>query len=156
MYFSEEETSMKDVIEPLITAIGIVIGALISIYQVRRAISPKRSSLHHDLETLKLARELNIPAKVLEDEIIQRLAKLEPDYKPPRWRFTGEVIGQSVFGIVLAIVLGYWTYYLSRDGFSWWSVLTGLFAFGGIMQPFAALSEQKIKDERAPSSEKKA
>lgn len=140
---------IKDFIEPLVTAVGIAIGAVISIYQVRRAISPKRSSLHHDLETLKLAKELGIPAKALEDEIIQRLSKLESEYKPPKWRFTGEVIGQSVFGIILAIGLGYWTYYLSRDPFSWWSVLTGLFAFAGIMQPFVALSEQKLKDERA-------
>ncbi|CAN5646661.1 hypothetical protein BH20ACI4_BH20ACI4_08150 [soil metagenome] len=145
---------MKDFLEILVTVIGIVVGAVISIYQVSRAISPKRSSLHHDLETLKLARELEIPAKTLEDEIIQRLAKLEPDYKPPKWRITGDVIYQSVFGIIVALGLGYWTYYLSKDVFSWWSVLTGLFAFGGLMQPFVAFSEQKLKDERTPPDEK--
>lgn len=141
---------MDKLIESLVTAVGIIVGAGISIYQVRRAVSPKRSSLHHDLETLKLAKELGIPAKALEDEIIQRLSKWEPDYQPPRLRLTSEVIVQSVFGIVLALGLGYWTYYLSRDGFSWWSVLTGFFAFAGLMQPFAALSEQKVKDERKP------
>lgn len=135
------------IVEPLVTAVGIVVGAAVSVYQVRKAISPIRSSLHHDLETLKLARELNIPAKALEDEIAQRLAKLEPDYKPPKWRITGEVVAQSVFGIILALGLGYWTYHLSRDGFSWWSVLTGLFAFGGLMQPFVVFTEQQRRDE---------
>jgi hypothetical protein len=138
---------MKELAQPLVTVIGIIVGAAVSIYQVKRAVGHKRTSLHQGLETLKLARELQIPAKALEIEITQRLAKLEPDYQSPESHITGPVVLQSVVGIVLAIGFGYWTYYLSRNGFSWWSVLTGLFAFGCFMQPFVAFSEQQRRDE---------
>lgn len=145
---------MNELAQPLVTVVGIIVGAVVSIYQVKRAVSQKRSSLHHDLETLKLARELQIPAKALEQEITQRLAKLEPDYQT-ELHITGAVIAQSLVGIVLAIGLGYWTYYLSRNGFSWWSVLTGFFAFGCLMQPFVAFSEQQRRDEFTASDSKK-
>jgi hypothetical protein len=74
---------------------------------------------------------------------------LEPDYQSPKGRITPEVIVRSSFGIVLAIGLGYWTYHLSKDGFSWWSLLTGFFALGGLGQPLIAFAEQKRKDEKS-------
>lgn len=36
----------------------------------------------------------------------------------------------SVFlGLIVGGPLGYWTYALSKNGFSWWSLLTGAIAF---------------------------
>jgi hypothetical protein len=142
------------IVEPILTVVGIVAGGALTVYQITRAVSPIRSSLRHDLETLKLARELNMPAKALEDDIAQRLAKLEPDYQPLRWRITSEVVLQSLTGILMAIGFGYWTYYLSKGGFSWWSVLTGFFALGGAGQLFIAFDEQRRKDEITAEREK--
>jgi len=143
------------IIAPAVTALGILVGAGVTVYQVKRTIPPGRSSLRHDLETLKLAKELKIPAKALEDDIVQRLAKLEPDYQSPKWRITTDVIAQSLFGIILALGLGYLTYHLSKDGFSWWSLLAGFFALGGLGQPFIALADQRRKDERVRENQEK-
>ena len=64
------------------------------------------------------------------------------------------MIFQSFFGIILALGLGYWTYHLSKDGFSWWSLLTGFFALGGLGQPFIAIADQKRKDEKSKDYQK--
>jgi hypothetical protein len=44
---------MNELAQPLVTVVGIIVGAAVSIYQVKRAVGHKRSSLHQDVETLK-------------------------------------------------------------------------------------------------------
>lgn len=145
----------ETIITSVVTVIGIAVGAALTIYQIKRTIPLKRSSLQHDLATLKLAKELGFPANALQDDVVQRLAKFELHYRPPKLRDPGKVIMQSVFGVLLALGLGYWTYYLSRDGFNPWSVLTGIFTISALAQPFVALEEGKRNAEKAELTESK-
>jgi hypothetical protein len=141
-------------LEPVVTVAGIIVATSVTIYQIRRAISPIRLSVKHDLETLKLAKELNLPTKALEDEIAQKLATLEPDYKSPHWRLTEDVVISLVSGLFMSIIFGYWTYHLNKGGFSWWSVLTGYLAVVGLMIPTLELRRQQRKDAVAAEREK--
>jgi hypothetical protein len=47
-----------------------------------------------------------------------RLARIKTRKKPVPW-------GTVVFLVIMIVPLGWWTYVLDRNGFSWWSLLPG-------------------------------
>jgi hypothetical protein len=51
-------------------------------------------------------------------------------------------------GSVLATVFGLWTVYLVRDGFSWWALASGFFAFVGLSIVIAGLEETRPDDAK--------
>jgi hypothetical protein len=54
---------------------------------------------------------------------------------------------QIIGGIVCLIGFAGLTFYLCRNGFTWWAVLTGCIAFGGLGMIFEALEKKgKLKD----------
>jgi hypothetical protein len=57
---------------------------------------------------------------------------------------------QLWWGSAFAFGFGYWTVYLLQDEFTCWSLLTGLFAAGGILNLWNYLSQQPYRTGRKP------
>ena len=145
-------------IEIIITFVGLIVTATIAISQLHRTISIRRARLKHDLEMLKLTKDLGFPSGRLEkllEEDINTFLEEESMRGAQKWYSDPEIIGMTIYGFAVLIGFGLWTNYLLRDGFTWWAVLTGFFAFGGIGQPFVAWkSFQKRKKAKIEAKHK--
>lgn len=130
----------------MLRAAGIIatlLGVAMAFSRIRlewRKIAPtSRFALKRDLEILALLKKSDpedpkyeVVKKAIDDKIDEiyspvqqiRLKKLK-DYKDYNW-------GIIIFGFILLIVFSLWTWYLVKDGFTWWALLTGFFAFAGL------------------------
>lgn len=94
------------------------------------------SKIPDDFEEKKILK--NIIRKSYQDEYSRETKKKEIDWST--------VVLMPIF----SLGLGYWSYELSKDTFSAWSILTGLFALGGIQalfDEFSGENESKPKEE---------
>lgn len=57
-----------------------------------------------------------------------------PDTSTPRPEGASKkkTLGLRLYGLVMVAVFSVWTAYIVRDGFRWWAILTGFFAFSGL------------------------
>jgi hypothetical protein len=117
----------------LLKAAGIIIGVVVSFYQLRNIMPRSRSTLKIDLEILKLLEPSDPNYSILKahiDKSIQQTYRLEQQQ-----RFTNFHVyswGDFIFGVIFAFVFSIGTLYLLKDGFTWWVVLTIFLALGGI------------------------
>ena len=127
----------------LLETLGKTVGALIGMavagykaYQLGVGGIQSRLALKRDLEVLKMLAPTDpghALVKAHVDQLIQKLYEPHPppirkrlkDLEPKKW-------GDFATGIFTFLGFSLWTAYLDRHGFSWWSVLTGLFAMSGI------------------------
>ncbi len=151
--------------ESLLKAITAVVGVIFTIHQIKGKLPESRSQLKLDLEILKL-----LPAgddrshKMLQDSIDRKISKI---YSGAASRKAiDEIEGQGfnwlkrikwgtlIYGLILLLVFGLWTFSLYSRG-SWWALLTGFVAFGGLGNVMIAFSRRHIaKSESAqPRSE---
>lgn len=146
---------MDKILEIIVTLVGIGVTTSLTVYQLRRTISIRRARLKHDLEMLDLAKRLDIPAIKLQNRLEKELKDFVESEAALQARSPlsdPQFIGMTIYGIVVFIGFSLWTIYLLRDGFTWWSILTGLFALGGLMQPVIAWQEISSHRERGPAS----
>ena len=127
----------------IIQATGILIGGIISLYQIRHLMPPSRSRLKADLEILKLIEKNDHGYKIVKEHIDHLIKRTYPNAENKKkievdWLFL-------IFFTVATIGLIYWTLYLVRDGFNPWALLTGVFSFTGIFGIIGSLlpDEQK-------------
>lgn len=135
---------MQQTIEILVTLVGIGVTTSLAVYQLRRTISIRRARLKHDLEMLELANKLNLPTGNLHERLAEELEIFVENETALQARSPlsdPQFIGMSIYGLVVLIGFSVWTLYLVRDGFTWWALLTGVFALGGLMQPVVAWEE---------------
>ncbi len=140
-------------LELMLKAAGLLIGAVSTVYQLIQARPRLRSTLKADLEILKLVEadsEQYRLVKTYVDQTIRQVygqeaqARAAPGLRVYSW-------STLVFGIVLAGGFTVWTFYLVRDGFSWWAVLTGFFALGGIGNIMSSLDPRSGRTREAAS-----
>jgi hypothetical protein len=126
---------MHETLDLTLKAVGLLVGAVFSLYQARHFISPSRTRLKTDLEILKLLEESH-PSRPLLQAIVD--TSLREIYGTPtpavqqtvqrrqihRW---GDFIG----GILMMIVFGAATFYILLRDPSWWALLTAFFTFAG-------------------------
>jgi hypothetical protein len=153
---------MDTTLSAVLTGMGIVVGAALTLYQIRRAISPARLNLKNDLEVIKLARELEL--KDVAKEAAARIAYTRAGGLRDTWvRWIqanlpdpGELIAGGVIAILVFAGFFTWTVYLVKTGHTHWAILTGIMSFGGISPLMDAIDEQKRRAKPAPASEQNA
>ena len=127
----------------LIKALGALVGAVVAYTQVKSTHPISRSAMKADLEILNLLTKSDPNYQLIKSNIEPRIQKLygaQPKYTD--W-FT------VAFGAICAAGFAYWTFYLVRDEFTWWSLLTGYFALAGmgwIMMGFRGGFKQTLKE----------
>jgi hypothetical protein len=151
-----EQTNVKDSVDLALKALGLVATAAFSLYQARNLLPGNRSRLQTDLEILKLLdadHPIYSQAKARVDSELERAFGEEAKgrFAPPRvydW-------SRLVSGTVFATGFTAWTIYIVRHGFSWWAILTGLMALGGLGQIIGALEKPVYRastKEKSPSA----
>lgn len=141
-----ENGSTFQLVEIVVTLVGIAVAAGMTAYQLNRSISIRRARLKHDLEVLRLTKDLGIDMKELHNRVEGELKSFvsgEMELEERSLIHDPRFIGMTIYGLAVFFGFTVWTVYLVQDGFSWWAILTGLFAFGGIMQPFVAWNHAK-------------
>ena len=137
--------------------------------QIRGKLPESRSQLKLDLEILQLLPEKDDRSrKLLKDSIDRRISKIysgaasrkateETDGQSLSW-FQRIKWGTLIYGLSLLVVFGLWTFSLYNRG-SWWALLTGFVAFGGLGNVMLAFNRRHIpKSESAqePAQEDKS
>lgn len=112
--------------EIVIKAIGALIGAIVAYTQIKSTHPISRATLKADLEILKLIDKSDSNYKLIKDNFDSRIRHLYGS----RTKYTSWPT--VIFGALWASGFAYWTFYIVKDGFSWWSLLTGYLAIGGL------------------------
>lgn len=101
-------------------------GALFSLFRLLSLEPRLRSKLKTDSEILSRLDPESLAHGLLKRNIEEGVEKLcaEPSAKLKVWDVAA--------GVVFVVGFGFWTAYLVRDGFTWWSLLTGYLTFAGI------------------------
>jgi hypothetical protein len=144
--------------EIILQAVGLVVGAIFSLLQVRNAVHGSRSTLKTDLEILKLLDPTDPNHALVRAHVTESMRKIYPNqvagatasgFKIYNWP-------QFFIGITFSLVFSAITLYLLRDGFSWWALMTGFFAVGGFGNLFMAfdpnLRQKKGADVPPPAA----
>lgn len=124
----------------VLTALAAIIAASLP-YLI--SIVPKHR-LKGDLELLKAAKEAGISTAKIEpkirEELWRELLKVERRSLWSILRYS-DMLPALLFGPLVGAGFAYWAYYLSRQGFSWWSLLPGFFAFACFSQVPISIGE---------------
>src|ERR1039457_4758679 len=126
--------------ELVLKIFGVIAAVVAAVYQFRNVKLSPRSSIKTDLEILKLLDsddENYILIKNHIDRSIKRIYRIRKENK-----FKIYSIPLFIMGILFLLGFSVWTYYISRNGFSYWSLLTGFFAIAGIVYIFQAFDPE--------------
>lgn len=119
-------------IDTILKILGSIGGLFVAVQQIIKIYERpnERKIILEDLDIY-----LKTPDSFSEKEIIEAKIKanIKSLYSDKALKETKKIDwGQVVILIFMAIGLAYWSYYLSREGFSFWSILPGFFALGGL------------------------
>jgi len=135
-------------LELVLKIAGVAVGAAVSLYQLRNR-QPKfigRSRLKADLEILKMLESSDPDGpnyRTVKQSIDATIAKVyegsiqQGGFKRPK-EYDWSLL---ITGIIFLPGFSFWTWYLVRDGFTWWAPLTGFFAFSGFGMLMGALQK---------------
>jgi len=114
-------------------AIGTVITAIVAFYRIRSALPKPRTQLKTDLEIMELIGEeherypeMKRSTDILLADIYLRRPQFSAAERRSIWGY------RILFGL-WTVGFTFWTFYLLRSGWSWWVLLTGMLAFGGLI-----------------------
>lgn len=122
-----------------------IIGILGVIYQLRNLKITFKSSIKTDLEILNMLEETDPNFAIVKKSVTESIKKR---YSKSNRSLTIYSITDFILGIIFVFGFGYWTFYLSYESFSFWSLLTGQFAIaglGGILSAFDKKEKIQIK-----------
>jgi hypothetical protein len=140
-------------------AVAVVMAPLISLVtffsKTRRLRNEIREnlSLIQELDKDAILQEHSPAAMWLRGKVTIDVAKL-----------TGQSLGNDkkpvpktsvILGSICCIGLSYWTYYLNRNTFNWYSIITGVFAFLSSMLVYGSFLDREIipPEDRVETSE---
>ncbi len=124
----------------ILRAVGVLIGAVGTVYQLIVRDPRWRSTLKTDIEILNLLDAEDENRKYIQQNIDKTVRSRYP-YEELTAEELEEVKREGlrvystsnlIIGIVFSVGFGYWTFSLLADGWNWWALLTGFFAFGGL------------------------
>jgi hypothetical protein len=93
----------------------------IELYNILDKDDPNREIIHHNISKVVRSRYLDVKKLGAEEEL-----------GAARPRFRVYNVSNLVLGIIFLGGFGYWTFALLADGWNWWALITGFFAFGGL------------------------
>jgi hypothetical protein len=123
---------------------AVLIGVLGSFYQLRNLRISSRSSIKTDMEILKMLEPTDPNYKIVKRSIDSSIKNI---YKTDEQKTRIYSPTDFIFGVLFMVGFSIWTYYLSRDGFSYWSILTGFAAFAGFGGILNGLDPKKNKKD---------
>ena len=143
--------------ELVIKAFGAIVGAIVSLYQLRNLNLRLRSSPKSDIEILNLLKPDSPNYQAVKTHVDSKILRL----------YRSENLGKSagfkiyswpdfILGIVFLPGFLIWTIYLFRGGFNWWGLVTAFFAFagfGGILNGLQKPSRTTVEKVRAAAAE---
>jgi uncharacterized membrane protein (DUF2068 family) len=134
--------------DTVLRAIPVIVAVAGAIYKFRDARPRRRATLKADLELLKTARDqtLALDCEKLQAHVQAELSDLYERTTKTEW-------GWVVFGSVFSLFFGVWTAYLVKDGFSWWALGTGFFAFVGLGIVMNGLEDSRGLETRTIATE---
>jgi hypothetical protein len=133
--------------ELLLKILAGLVGAIGLFLQIRNLRNASRSSIKTDLEILEKLTPSDPNYAIVRNSLDQSIKRVYGD--PARRKFIPSPV-DFWFGFIWCIGFGYWTIYLFRDGFSWWAVVTGLFALGGFGGIITGLEGKKNSQQKRP------
>ena len=116
--------------ELLLKIAAIVVGLIGTLYQFRNWRLTSRSSIKTDLEILEKLDPLHPQREMIQQSIDEAIVTVYGEPNKKKFKIYSPV--DFYLGLLFLIGFSYWTYILSREGFSFWSILTGFVAFGGL------------------------
>lgn len=144
-----------ELIEIIVTIIGIAAATALGVFQFQNKVSLRRERLKHDLEMLKLSKELKWDTAEFENDLKLRFKTFEKESTVKRKTpFSEEYIGATISSFAIFIGLTVWTIYLLKDGFTWWGVLTGWIALSMLSAPFFTFISQTQDAKKVNKFEK--
>jgi hypothetical protein len=133
--------------ELIIKAVGAVVAAVAVMFQIANRSSKSRTRLKTDLEILQLLKPDDQTYGHVKASIDRSIDQLFREDKKGNKFFKTPFIVYSwsdfIWGIISVFVGILWTLFLIRDGFSWWTLLSGFLAFGGLGGILNGLEEPK-------------
>jgi len=141
---------MGNIIEILLKFIAGAVGLYTSANQLLNLKPTFRSSIKADLEMLKMLEPSDPSYALIKQHIDTSIKQVYLVAQKPERKIYD--IRGLIIGILLSAGFSYWTYDLAtRANFSWWSLLTGFFALGGLGVTLGAL-EPKSKQLQNPET----
>lgn len=133
-----------ELVEIITKAIVVIGGAGVSLFQLYNRLPRSRAPLMKDLEILKMLDPDDPAYKIIRENFESSVTKI---YSPSPTSIRKVRVyswPQLMFGSALLGIFGIWTYTLFRDH-SWWAVLTGFVALGGIGNAMIAFDEKSSR-----------
>ncbi|MFZ5981714.1 MAG: hypothetical protein ACOYVF_13910 [Candidatus Zixiibacteriota bacterium] len=119
--------------ELVFKAIGAIVGAFVSLYQLRNIKPRLRSTLKSDIEILNLLKPDEPGYRAVKEHVDSKIRLL---YKPLREKRSGglKIYSWPDFALGIIFLPGFliWTVYLFRGGFNGWGLVTAFFAIAGL------------------------
>jgi len=120
-----------DFIETIAKAIVVIGGMLVSIYQIYTRLPKSRASLTRDLEILKNLDKDDPAYSIIRAHVDKQVTKIYQPALLPVKSFKVHNWPNLFIGLTFLLVFAPWTYSLYTEG-SWWGILTGFLAVGGL------------------------
>ncbi|MEJ2612570.1 MAG: hypothetical protein P8179_21550 [Candidatus Thiodiazotropha sp.] len=120
-----------DFIETIAKGIVVIGGMLVSIYQIYTRLPKSRASLTRDLEILKILDKDDPAYSIIRAHVDRQVTKIYQPSLLPIKTFKIHNWPNLFIGLIFLFVFAPWTYSLYNEG-SWWGVLTGFLAVGGL------------------------
>ncbi len=139
--------------EMVLQLISIVVGAFFSYKNFANSLPTSRAQLKADLDILKLLDPQDPNYGLVHDQVTASVRRIYRRHIPrdvaspsrmPNWTML-------IFYAVVTLLLTIWTVYLLRDGFSWWALATGFFAFGFFGNVLTELEKKRPPTNRGNS-----
>ena len=120
-----------DLIENIAKAIVVIGGTLVSIYQIYTRLPKSRASLTRDLEILKILDKDDPAYSVIRAHVDRQVTEIYQPSLSPFKTFRIYNWPNLFIGLIFLFVFAPWTYSLYTEE-SWWGILTGFLAVGGL------------------------
>ncbi len=121
--------------EIIVAAVGTIIAAIIGYWQVRQALPKPRTRLKTDLEIMGLIGEGHEQYGKIKEQTDIVLADIYTRPQLTDAEKRRQLLFRVVYAVMSTIFLS-WTYYIIRDGWSLWALLTGYFGFASLFTIF--------------------
>lgn len=115
------------------TGFGLLVGIVISAFQLINLLSKSRATLKTDIEIFKLLKPADPGYEQIKKHVGESIAAIYTDslktnvlgIKIYNW-------GDFIFGMFFVLIFPILTFYLWRSGYNIWAIVTGFLAVGGL------------------------
>ena len=135
----------------VLKTLGAVTGAIVTIHQIRHVLPKPRTALKTDLEIFQLIDRSDPNFDVIKTNINERIQ----DIYAKTGRSAATEWFLIIFGAAWAITFAYVTFYIVKDGFTWWSLLTGYISLAGISIMMVVQMRKRMEQRRSRYAEHK-